>query len=371
MAANRGKPIWESLAGPALRTAAWAALGWAAVPAAVHAGTFADGAAPAGVETWIGLKRVGTARPDAEAAWSRTVGFIIRPADQPVVPAAVVPPPTDAAPPVVPVVTPAICRPEPPPAPVPVAAPPALPPAEHLDLQPLPEPEPERPIAIKPAAREPGGEEQVSRPPPEKKAVARAGSSSREKATAKRAPTRSRHDAEPGRAPIVVAPPAPAAVPAAPAAVAPARPAEPPEAVSNFYLSRIALVQLVSFFAALFIGPLVVVFGLFFLLRRYGARYGPLFRIETTTTHVGGAYVPAGPAPAAPPADFDPAALREPAVAAVEEESTAETFELGPTFEDERLQQEEAARQREQAMLQHVFEQNMQLRQEIGELQTA
>jgi hypothetical protein len=54
-----------------------------------------------------------------------------------------------------------------------------------------------------------------------------------------------------------------------------------------------------------------------------------------------------------------------------EVESTAQPFDLGPTYEEERLQREEAERQRELAVLQHVFEDNVRLREELGQLEGA
>jgi hypothetical protein len=53
------------------------------------------------------------------------------------------------------------------------------------------------------------------------------------------------------------------------------------------------------------------------------------------------------------------------------EETTAQPFDLGPTYEEERLLKEEAERQQEQAVLRSVFEDNLKLRQQLIELETA
>jgi hypothetical protein len=44
------------------------------------------------------------------------------------------------------------------------------------------------------------------------------------------------------------------------------------------------------------------------------------------------------------------------------------TFELGPTYAEEARLKEEAARQQEEAMLRHIFDQNVQLRDQIEQL---
>ena len=48
-------------------------------------------------------------------------------------------------------------------------------------------------------------------------------------------------------------------------------------------------------------------------------------------------------------------------------ETTAQPFDLGPTYAEERLQREEAERQREKAVLQRVYEDNVRLREQLEE----
>ncbi len=59
----------------------------------------------------------------------------------------------------------------------------------------------------------------------------------------------------------------------------------------------------------------------------------------------------------------------EPAPEAIVWEETASTFDLGPTYEEELRQKEQAAREQEQAVLRQLFEQNVRLREQIGELE--
>jgi hypothetical protein len=50
---------------------------------------------------------------------------------------------------------------------------------------------------------------------------------------------------------------------------------------------------------------------------------------------------------------------------AVEPEHTPERFDLGPTFEEERLLKEAQAKQQEEAVLQHLLEENLRLQEQI------
>ncbi len=49
------------------------------------------------------------------------------------------------------------------------------------------------------------------------------------------------------------------------------------------------------------------------------------------------------------------------------EERVPERFDLGPTFEEERIEREKAEQQKEQAMLLHIFEQNVSLQEKLGQ----
>jgi hypothetical protein len=48
-------------------------------------------------------------------------------------------------------------------------------------------------------------------------------------------------------------------------------------------------------------------------------------------------------------------------------ETTAQPFDPGPSYEEERRQSEEAERLRERAVLQHVYEDNVRLLAQLGQ----
>jgi hypothetical protein len=74
-----------------------------------------------------------------------------------------------------------------------------------------------------------------------------------------------------------------------------------------------------------------------------------------------------GSSPATVEVQIRPAEGAEPG-SAEEPPQTGEAFDLGPSYEEERLAREQALRQQEQAVLQEVFEQNLRLQQEIAAL---
>jgi hypothetical protein len=125
------------------------------------------------------------------------------------------------------------------------------------------------------------------------------------------------------------------------------------------------------------VAPLVSILCFFCLLRRHSVRFGPLFRID----YVGASSMVAGPftaqVPSSGEAEVVPPSLDrggnlEELQAEVSEESgitfhepTPETFELGPTFEEERQLKEDQAKLQEDAVLYHLFEENLRLREQI------
>ena len=52
----------------------------------------------------------------------------------------------------------------------------------------------------------------------------------------------------------------------------------------------------------------------------------------------------------------------------VTQNSTAEAFDIGPTYAEEMRQKQEALRQQEEAVLRHIFELNLHMREQLGEL---
>jgi hypothetical protein len=79
-----------------------------------------------------------------------------------------------------------------------------------------------------------------------------------------------------------------------------------------------------------------------------------------------GAWSFAGGAGATPTSASPPETKREPAAGV--HVDLASNFDLGPTYAEEALQREKTAREREEAVLRQLFEQNLRLREEIGDL---
>jgi len=116
---------------------------------------------------------------------------------------------------------------------------------------------------------------------------------------------------------------------------------------------------------AAIVGSIVVLTVLFFgthlLLARRGGGLGSLFRVELVGAGVGGGHsqgyaeaelVPPEPMP-------EPWGEAQP------------NFEIGPTYEEEKLQREEAERNKEKAVLQQIFEMNQKIQEEIHGQQPA
>jgi hypothetical protein len=99
---------------------------------------------------------------------------------------------------------------------------------------------------------------------------------------------------------------------------------------------------------------LAIVISVFVLLRRLREQLPALVRLDV-------------PSPMPQPVQAGTPAVPDFFV----EETTAQPFDLGPTFEEERLLKEEAERQQEQAVLRSVFEDNLKLQQQLIELEMA
>jgi hypothetical protein len=107
-----------------------------------------------------------------------------------------------------------------------------------------------------------------------------------------------------------------------------------------------------------FLGVLIHLIALVLILRRYGAHLARVFQVELVNPAAAG-FV--GQVPAAGAQTVAPG----PATTEVGQSSTAETFEIGPTCAEEMPQQPEAPRQQEEAVLRHIFELNMQMREQL------
>jgi hypothetical protein len=171
-----------------------------------------------------------------------------------------------------------------------------------------------------------------------------------------------------------VAPPEPAPMPA------PRKEREPEEAPRTVVeAAGIGWLQVALLAAAILAFPVTVLLLAVVLVRRTGLQFkvevmnsGPVVaRLEPGWP---GAAMPAayGPAPvaAAAPLVEQGESLSPPVEAPPQEPpSTAQEFDLGPTYEEERLAKEESLRQQELALLQQVFEDNCRLFEQLGALE--
>jgi hypothetical protein len=118
--------------------------------------------------------------------------------------------------------------------------------------------------------------------------------------------------------------------------------------------------QLLGILGAVFLGVLVHLIALVFILRRYGVHLARVFRVELVNPSAVG-FVGQVSTAAQPVATG-------PAIEDVPPSSTAETFDLGPTYAEEMRQKQEALHQQEEAVLRSIFELNMQMRAQLGQL---
>jgi hypothetical protein len=119
--------------------------------------------------------------------------------------------------------------------------------------------------------------------------------------------------------------------------------------------------QLVGIAGAVFLGVLIHLIALALILRGYGAHLARVFRVELVNPEAVGFVGQASAAGVQ-------ALAAGPATREVTQSSTAETFDIGPTYAEEMRQQQEALRQQEEALLRHIFELNMQMREQLGGL---
>jgi hypothetical protein len=203
-------------------------------------------------------------------------------------------------------------------------------------------------IDVSPAATQPGVPEIST--PARNTNVAAAG-----EARIKRTPTEAEAQEPPARAGASApTPPAPA----------PGFVPEPP--LHDFVGKTILIVAVI--FALAIIAALAFVHCLFGLLRRHSQHFGPLIRIE---------YVAAAPMVVGP---FSASSLgaaggvQDPVPSALERnnrftdgqaEHTAKNFDFGPTFETQRQAKDDQAKRQHEAVLQHLFADNLKLQEQI------
>ncbi len=119
--------------------------------------------------------------------------------------------------------------------------------------------------------------------------------------------------------------------------------------------------QLIGIVSTMFLGVLIHLIALVLILRRYGAHLARVFRVELVNPAAVG-FVGQVSASGAQTVAADPATEEE------TPSSTAETFDIGPTYAEEMQQKQEAQRQQEEAVLRHIFELNVQMREQLGQL---
>ncbi len=139
-----------------------------------------------------------------------------------------------------------------------------------------------------------------------------------------------------------------------------------PEPAVSLESSTSPVLQGLFIVAVAIVAPLVSIVSFFWLLGRHSRQYGPLFRNSDATT-VNGPFK-AKIEESAPAAsvkrsnrledvqDDEPAPVRKPIV---------EKFDVGPTIEEERQVREDMVQQQEEAILQHFFEENLRLLEQI------
>jgi len=135
-------------------------------------------------------------------------------------------------------------------------------------------------------------------------------------------------------------------------------------------LQRMAVLQLLSVLAAILLAPLVLALVFFRMLPRSAGGAGPLFRVEFIGSQGPGVQPvfvttppPAAPAERPqPPAEAPPFLPRDPA----EIERLTTTFELGPSYEQETHAHEQREQEQHGALLQHIFEENLQLQEQLA-----
>lgn len=119
--------------------------------------------------------------------------------------------------------------------------------------------------------------------------------------------------------------------------------------------------QLIGIVGAEFLGVLIHLIALVLILRHYGAHLARVFRVELVNPAAVGIVGQVSAAGAQTVA-------AGPATEEVTQSSTAETFDIGPSYAEEMRGKQEALRQQEKAVLQHIFELNMQMREQLGQL---
>jgi predicted lipid-binding transport protein (Tim44 family) len=119
--------------------------------------------------------------------------------------------------------------------------------------------------------------------------------------------------------------------------------------------------QLIGIVGAVLLGVLIHLIALVLIMRRYSTYLARVSRVELVNPAAVG-FVGQESAPGAQ------TVAAAPATSEMIPSSTAETFDIGPTFAEELQQKQEALSQQEEAILRHIFELNMRMRDQLGQL---
>jgi hypothetical protein len=152
-----------------------------------------------------------------------------------------------------------------------------------------------------------------------------------------------------GKQPGLVLPPPPNPTPEAGHDLA-----RQPSSTESFW--RLALAHLASNMVTLLVSSLLLTLAGLVLLRKLRPYLDTLRRLDSAS--IATAVVSSGPEPSVP----DQVPLDLP---------SGEKFDLGPTYAEEMRSREEAARQQEEALVQQIFEQNLVLLEQIGQLEAS
>jgi hypothetical protein len=136
---------------------------------------------------------------------------------------------------------------------------------------------------------------------------------------------------------------------------------EPPRGDSFF---ETGFGQLIGIVGAVLLGVLLHLIALVLILRRYSAHLARVSRVELVNPTAVGLV-------GEEPATGAPTVAAAPATREVTPSSTAGTLDIAPIYAEEMRQKQETLDQQEQAVLRHIFELNMQMREQLGQFSGA
>jgi hypothetical protein len=120
--------------------------------------------------------------------------------------------------------------------------------------------------------------------------------------------------------------------------------------------------QLIGIVGAVLLGVLIHLIALVLIVRRYSAHLARVRRVEVVDPVAALGFVGQESAVGAQ------SVAAGPTTSDVTQISTAETFDIGPTYAEEMRQKQEAEKLQDEAVLRHIFELNMQIRNQLGQL---